>query len=144
MTTAPITSSCHMTSFSVADPRGDMLERTISPRSLIADIAMPFILVKLWSGIPSPSPSPEDKKEKKGVLDRIWAMLTCEGIYHVYWIAHFGFRTTKTDYSSGCPRTSTLAASWLIERRSMGLPWRCKDVCLCLLHSQCKTLFKFV
>ena len=39
-----------------------MLERTIYPLSLIA---MPFILVKLWKGIPSPSPSPEDKKGKK-------------------------------------------------------------------------------
>ena len=63
MTTASIMSSCHMTSSCpVADPSGDILERTISLRSLNA---MPFILEKLRRGIPSPSPSPEDKKGKK-------------------------------------------------------------------------------
>ena len=81
MITASIASSCHMTSSCpVADPRGDLLERTIYPRSLIA---MPLIFVKLRRAIPSPSLPPEDKKRGR---DRVWAMLTCKGI------CHFGFR----------------------------------------------------
>ena len=70
-------------------PRGDILERTISLRSLNA---MPFILENLRRGIPSPSPSPEDKREKRPGLDSVCAMLTCKGVYRVSWIDQFGFR----------------------------------------------------
>ena len=91
------------------------------------------------------SVSRRQKGKKRPGLDSVCAMLTCKGVYCVSWIDQFGFRGHgKGDNSSGRSRTSTLAASWLMVRRFVGLPWRCKNVCLCLLHSQCKLLFKFV